>query len=137
MGGQRSRRPSPAAFVVEKEHEVEFLFCFVLHLLADAEHVRGGRGDGHPVVLAAHARHVGVDDLEGRGSVVRLCLCAHAGSKGTHADVHRTFPRHFKEFVVKHCHLGDKTGNNSPLDTTNELSWKTNVRQSRSSVSQN
>lgn len=61
--GQGSRRHSPAALVVEKEHEVEFLFCFVLHLLADAEHVRGGRGDGHPVVLAAHSWHVGVDDL--------------------------------------------------------------------------
>lgn len=73
--GQGSRRHSPAALVVEKEHEVEFLFCFVLHLLADAEHVRGGRGDGHPVVLAAHSWHVGVDDLctagEGGGGVVR------------------------------------------------------------------
>lgn len=80
--GQRSRRHSPAALVVEKEHEVEFLFCFVLHLLADAEHVRGGRGDGHPVVLAAHSRHVRVDDLRtasgGRGSGVRSLQAQHA-----------------------------------------------------------
>lgn len=70
--GQRSGRHSPAALVVEKEHEVEFLFGFVLHLLADAEHVRGGRGDGHPVVLAAHSRHVGVDDLCTAGGGLRV-----------------------------------------------------------------
>lgn len=57
-----SRKPLPAALVVEEEDEVEFLFGFVLHLFSDAEHVHGGHGDGHPVVLAAHTRHVGVDD---------------------------------------------------------------------------
>lgn len=68
----RRRRHSPAALVVEEQDEVEFLFGFVLHLLSNAEHVHGGHGDGHPVVLAAHSRHVGVDDLhtagEGGGS---------------------------------------------------------------------
>lgn len=68
-------RHSPAALVVEEEDEVEFLFGFVLHLLSDAEHVHGGHGDGHPVVLAAHSRHVGVDDLHtagGGGATGRL-----------------------------------------------------------------
>lgn len=59
----RRRRHSPAALVVEEEDEVELLLGFVLHLFSDAEHVHGGHGDGHPVVLAAHTRHVGVDDL--------------------------------------------------------------------------
>lgn len=59
----RERR-SPAALVVEEEHEVELLLRLVLHLLADAQHVHGGYGDGHAVVLAAHPRHVGVDDLQ-------------------------------------------------------------------------
>lgn len=57
-----SRKPLPAALVVEEEDEVELLFGFVLHLFSDAEHVHGGHGDGHPVVLAAYARHVRVDD---------------------------------------------------------------------------
>lgn len=65
----RRRRHSPAALVVEEEDEVEFLFGFVLHLLPDAEHIHGGHGDGHPVVLAAHTRHVGVDDLHTRGEI--------------------------------------------------------------------
>lgn len=65
-------RHSPAALVVEEEDEVEFLFGFVLHLLSDAEHVHGGHGDGHPVVLAAHSRHVGVDDLHTAGGTGRL-----------------------------------------------------------------
>lgn len=57
------QRHSPAALVVEEEHEVEFLFGLVLHLFSDAEHVGGWHGDGHPIVLAAHSRHVGVEDL--------------------------------------------------------------------------
>lgn len=57
------RRHSPAALVVEEENEEELLPGLVLHLLSDAEHVHGGGGDGHPVVLAANARHVGVYDL--------------------------------------------------------------------------
>lgn len=57
------QRPSPAALVVEEEDEVEFLFGLVLHLLSNAKHVRGGHGDGHPIVLATHSWHVGVDDL--------------------------------------------------------------------------
>lgn len=57
-----SRKPLPAALVVEEEHEVEFLFGLVLHLFSDAEHVGGWHGDGHPIVLAAHSRHVGVED---------------------------------------------------------------------------
>lgn len=78
----KSSPHSPAALVVEEEDEVEFLFGFVLHLFSDAEHVHGGHGDGHPVVLAAHARHVGVDDLhaaEGRAEGERGGL-RHAGS---------------------------------------------------------
>lgn len=54
---------SPAALVVEEEDEVEILFGFVLHLFSDAQHVHGRHRDGHAVVLAAHARHVRVDDL--------------------------------------------------------------------------
>lgn len=42
---------------------MELLLGLVLHLLSDSEHVHGGDGDGHPVVLAADAWHVGVDDL--------------------------------------------------------------------------
>lgn len=61
------KRRSPAALVVEEEHEVELLLRLVLHLLADAQHVHRGHGDGHAVVLAAHPRHVGVDDLQTAG----------------------------------------------------------------------
>lgn len=65
---------SPAALVVEEEHEVELLLRLVLHLLADSQHVHGGHGDGHAVVLAAHPRHVGVDDLQraGVGPMLRV-----------------------------------------------------------------
>lgn len=61
----RTRSHSPAALGVEEQDEVELLLGFVLHLFSDAEHVRGGHGDGHPVVLTAHMRHAGVDDLHG------------------------------------------------------------------------
>lgn len=57
-----SRKPLPTALVVEEEDEVEFLFCFVLHLFSNTQHVQGGHGDGDPIVLAAHTWHVGVDD---------------------------------------------------------------------------
>lgn len=60
-------RHSPAALVVEEEDEEELLFGFVLHLLPDAEHVHRRHGDGHAVVLAAHPRHVRVDDLHTAG----------------------------------------------------------------------
>lgn len=69
---------SPAALVVEEEDEVEFLFCFVLHLLSNAENVHGGHGDGDPIVLAAHTWHVGVDDLFAAGE-------ARGGGTNTHA----------------------------------------------------
>lgn len=62
---------SPTALVVEEEDEVEFLFCFVLHLFSNAQHVQGRHGDGDPIVLAAHTWHVGVDDLFAVGEVKR------------------------------------------------------------------
>lgn len=78
-------RHSPAALVVEEEDEVEFLFGFVLHLLSDAEHVHGGHGDGHPVVLAAHSRHVGVDDLHTAGDrAVKTPAFVNANTLFTH-----------------------------------------------------
>lgn len=97
----RRRRHSPAALVVEEQDEVEFLFGFVLHLLSNAEHVHGGHGDGHPVVLAAHSRHVGVDDLHkpggggGGGGSHDTCKCKRtfmhrlAGAYGDSAYTHR------------------------------------------------
>lgn len=76
------QRHSPAALVVEEEDEVELLLGLVLHLLSDAEHVHGGDGDGHAVVLAADARHVGVYDLltARRRSVVTCMaiMCSHS-----------------------------------------------------------
>lgn len=147
-----SRRHSPAALVVEKEHEVEFLFCFVLHLLADAEHVRGGRGDGHPVVLAARSRHVGVDDLptaggDGGGGEVwlglpdaQLTFYAHMG--GTNACTHRSLqdiPRNSCRNTATKWTKEERTAH-SPLKkqktTTIFSSWKRNKSQLRSIVSQ-
>ena len=54
---------SPAAFVVKEKNEEEFFFVLVLHPFSDPEDVKGGHGDRHPVVLAPHPGHVGVDDL--------------------------------------------------------------------------
>lgn len=53
----------PAAFVVEEKDEVELLLGLVLHLLSNAEHVQWRDWYGHPVVIAAHPRHVRVDYL--------------------------------------------------------------------------
>lgn len=105
----RRRRHSPAALVVEEQDEVEFLFGFVLHLLSNAEHVHGGHGDGHPIVLAAHSRHVGVDDLhtaEEEGAVMTLvntnALLRYrlAGAYGEGASTHRNACTLHSSFVL-------------------------------------
>lgn len=54
---------SPAAFVVKEKDEEEFFFVLVLHPFSNPEDVEGGHGDRHPIVLASHPGHVGVDDL--------------------------------------------------------------------------
>lgn len=54
---------SPASLVVEKEDEEELLVGLGLHVLAYPQHVQRRGRDGDPVVVAGHARHLGVNDL--------------------------------------------------------------------------
>ena len=67
----RSAGPrSPAPLVVEEEHEEELLVGLGLHVLADLQHVQRRGGDGHPVVVARHARHLRINDLHRAGREV-------------------------------------------------------------------
>lgn len=69
QGPARAAGPrSPAPLVVEEEHEEELLVGLRLHVLPDLQHVQRRGRDGDPVVVAGHARHLRVDDLQREGA---------------------------------------------------------------------